>query len=287
MCQKVERFLAVGPGGVYAMAPPGSYAYWVRQATRRLRDSFFGPWRGYDADGLPNAAKDQYDRNYWTAVDDPEYGSVLQLKAGKQPAEAVDAILLGLSAWRIDCDHTVQIANLYALRMVLGSAAFNLRASSAMQLRPRESNGLKTVLHFGRDVATDKWRNVVSFDPRRVTADYDPSKPITSANNPAKQLTGPFEYAPGAALDATAEQLVGASLSGSRVRWTNRQVVLSDPFRHENCVKLEYDLYAAGGLDDPVTGNEFTRDRLEAELVLKDEPIPNNIFIDEIEVFEQ
>jgi hypothetical protein len=77
------------------------------------------------------------------------------------------------------------------------------------------------------------------------------------------------------------------------VRFTNLKAKLSDAFRHENCVKLGPDLYAAGGIDDPITGNEFTRERLEIALAQHTNPAPtleyirNFIYIDEIEVFEQ
>jgi hypothetical protein len=272
---------------VYAVAPPGAYAYWVRQATQRLRDSFFGSWQGHDGDGTPNPLKDTYDKTFWQRVDQsvPPFEIYLQLIAGKQPADAVDAIFDGLSDWKIDCDHTVQISNLYALRRVLGAAAFNLRAGPQMQLRARSSSGLTTVSHFGRDNPTDQWGQVVGFDLTKVSAQ--------DVQHPSTQVGSPFTFAPGPRLTDTTEQLVARATAGSRVRFTNLKASLADEFRHENCVKLANDLYAAGGLDDPVTGNEFSRDRVEVELALFTNAAPTrayiqaNILIDEIETFAQ
>ena len=298
MCQKTSGLLGLGRSHLYEMAPPGTYAYFVRVATQKLSGAEFGGWQGFDADGTPNFAKDKYDKNFWQDVYDAVWKRVLQLNDGKQPADAVDAILDQVGKWRIDCDNTVQIANLYAIRQVIGAAAFDLRATSKdpsrakpnMLLRPRDSDGLKTVLHFGRDKPADQWRKVLSYDPNRIKP--DPTDPKNT-----RQLVGPFEYdagyfyAPGLNVSSSPEDtttyLVGAATSGSRVRWTNLWVNLDHPFRHENCVKLEYDLFAAGGLGNILTGNEFNRSQLENELRVGNETIQNNIFIDEVEVFAQ
>ena len=284
MCKTTASTLFPSFQQIFAITPPGTYAYWVRQATHMLRDSWFGNWQGTDSDGLPDFLLDKFDHDYWEWVDDPTYIRVLQVKAGKQAADAIVAILNGLSEWRIDCDHTVQISNLYAVRMMLGAAKFGVRAGPQMRLRDRESSGLTTVAHYGRDELSDPWRTVTSFDPARVKFD---TKDVTL------QLSGPFAYAAGAALGDTTEQLVDRATAGSRVRWTNLKATGSDAFRHENCVKLGTDLYAAGGLDDPITGNEFTRDRLEIKLASITNPAPTRayinsvVFIDEIEMFEQ
>ena len=45
---------------------------------------------------------------------------------------------------------TVQIANLYAMRMTYGAALFSHREGPQMRLRMRESTGLTTRLHYGR-----------------------------------------------------------------------------------------------------------------------------------------
>jgi hypothetical protein len=289
MCKKNGSTLFPGLPQVLAMAPPGSYAYWVRQATRTLRDSFFGTWQGTDPDGLPNFANDKFDKTFWEWVSDPKFIRVLQLKAGKDAAQAIDAILAGLSAWRIDCDHTVQISNLFALRMILGPAQFAARVGPQMKLRDRESTGLTTVSHVGRDGPTEPWRVVADFDPGKVRGD-----PRTGASHDETlQTVGPFVFAPGPPLADKVEVLLERAPAGSRVRWTNLKARLSDAFRHENGVKLGRDLYAGGGLDDPITGNEFIRDRLEIKLALHTDPAPTRayidsfVYIDEIEAFQQ
>jgi Protein-glutamine gamma-glutamyltransferase len=313
MCQKAERFFALGPGGVYAMAAPGTYTYWVRQATRKLRDSFFGLWRGttetYDNHGNvifiednPSGKDDKYDSEFWEPLDSHTgWGRVLSLNDGKEPADAIDAILNRLSKWRIDCDHTVQIANLYALRMILGAKAFNQRIATVlaspeeidrqnkdnkyrpywpatrMQLRPRYSTGLKTIQHYGREDAADDWKVVLEFDPSK------------------RDDQEPFRYGPVFADSSQTSELLGRALAGSRVRFTNPAAGTLQSFRHENAVKLEYDLYAAGGLNDVVNGNEFAQSPLMYELaahnhflnIFPPEAEVKQVFIDEIEIFDQ
>jgi hypothetical protein len=293
MCKNKASTFLPGLRQLFAVPAAGAYEYWLRQATQRLRDSFFGNWQGTDSDGLPNFLKDKFDHTYWEWVSDPKFIRVLHLIAGKTPAEAIDAVLDGLTAWRIDCDHTVQISNLYALRKVLGAEQFNARMGGNMLLRDRESTGLTTVAHYGREGPGDAWRVVTNFDPKKVKS--GPQVPDTDGHlqESKLQLSGPFEFAPGAPLAETTEQLVARARAGSRVRWTNLDARLSDAFRHENCVKLGPDLFAAGGLDDPITGNEFTGERVAIELALITNPAPTKqyiqgvIYIDEIEEFDQ
>ena len=286
MCGTKAEGSFAGLRQLFAVPPPGLYAGLVRKATRTLRDSFFGTWQGtddlVDADGnvigtVPNMLKDKFDKNFWEWVSDDTWVRALRVRAGKSPAAAIDAILTNLTAWRIDCDHTVQISNLFATSTTLGAAKFDALVGPQMLLRDRDSVGLKTVAHVGRDFPTDAWRVVVAFVPNRVTG------------NPPRDI--PFDYA-GGSLPDTTEQLLARASAGSRVRFTNRQAPTFSPFRHENCVKLGPDLYAAGGIDDPITGNEFTRERLEILLAQMTTPAPSvayirqNIYIDEIETFE-
>jgi hypothetical protein len=295
MCRSVTNFFLSIPmllGQVPTMAPPGTYAYWVQQATRKLRFSTFGDWKGVDNSGgaqTPDEANDKYDKMYWLAAQNEihtiensklkiNYVRYLKLKIGKAPAEAIDAIFERLEEWKIDCDLTVQIANLYALRMILGAAGFNSRAGPQMELRSRESPALKTVLHYGRDGPGEKWRNVLKYEQYNIEGIPDPDGRVTI------EKKGPFTYAPGT-LNDTTEELLGRTPPGSRVRWTNGRALLSDEFRHENCVKLGNNLYAAGGLIDAFTGNEFTRERLEVRFANSDKPDPKYVYIDEIEIF--
>lgn len=276
------------------MAPPGTYGYWVRQATRKLSAAPFGQWREDPTDPM---SKDVFDREFWTTNLD-RLGTpvrVLEVEAGKQPSEAIDAILEQPSKWKHDCDHTVQIANLFAIRMMLGANAFNARiaasipAAERMQLRARESDGLKTIAHFGRDTADDDWRVVTKYDPSAVKSSSDPRKART-------QIGSPFVFAPGPPIASKSEPwtTVGAASVGSRVRFTNKDAPVHTAFRHENCVKLEYDLYAAGGLSDPLI-SWYELDEAGVGLRLAQveksaatpEYVRDNLFIDEVEVFEQ
>jgi hypothetical protein len=240
------------------------YGQHLRDATRMLRDSFFGTPLS------PDFEHDHFDTDFWQWEGDPKYNRVLRLKPGRSPSQAIDALFARLNLWQIDCDHTVQIANLYAMRMTYGSALFDHREGLRMVLRSRESSGLTTRRHYGREGIDARWRIVHDFVPPNT-----------------------FKFASGPPLPAGTEEIVARAPVGSRVRWTNLAADTSDSFRHENTVKLGPDLYAAGGLDDPITGNEFTRTRLEIELALHTHPRPSlayirrNIYIDEVEVFDR
>lgn len=238
-----------------------NYKFFLREATRMLRDSYFGQPLSPDFD-------DHFDKEFWDWDGDPKYTRVLTLRPGKRPADAIDALFHRLSDWRIDCDYTVQIANLYAARKTFGAAGFNQQEGLRMRLKSRESTGVVTQAHFGRLGPTDAWKAVLEFRPPNI-----------------------FRFAD-APITKTTEQLVNNAPVGSRVRWTNLQPDPSDAFRHENAVKLDTDLYAAAGIDPPLTGNEFTRDRLEIEMALMSfkkptrQDIRRNIFIDEVEAFD-
>jgi hypothetical protein len=86
------------------------------------------------------------------------------------------------------------------------------------------------------------------------------------------------------------DDLLAKAPAGSRIRWTNLRARKDSAFRHENTVKLGPDTFAAGGIDDPISGNEFTRDRLEIELALMTAKRPTRadiratVYIDEVEV---
>jgi Protein-glutamine gamma-glutamyltransferase len=250
------------------------FTSFVREATRKLRDSYFGTWQGYELDQwgeptIPDFSKDQFDKEFWEWVGDDKYSRVLRSRSGKSPAEAIDAVFDRLSAWRFDCDHTVQIANFYAMRMTYGAALFNHREGSQILFRPRESTGLIPRLHYGRQGPSEGWRIIHYFMP--------PDK---------------FVFSPGYALPLETKQLLSIAPAGSRVRWTNRAAPSHSAFRHENGVKLADDLYATGGIDDPITGNEFRQEALEIRLALMTTPKPTwtyiheNVYIDEIEILD-
>jgi hypothetical protein len=214
---------------------------------------------------------DRFDKEFWEDADDPRWNRVLRLKAGKRPSAAIDALFDRLSAWNVDCDHTIQIANLFAIRKVQGATAFDSRhAGLGLVLRPRDSSGLTSIRHFGRPGPTAPWQVVQDFRP-----------PDT------------FVFAPGPPTPETTDALVAAAPVGSRVRFTNTRAPAVTAFHHENAVKLGPDTFAAAGIDDPLTGNEFTRDRLEIEMALMTAERPTRadirrtVYIDEVEVFQR
>jgi len=159
MCKTTKMAAVAIESALYFIPSPGTYASYLAEAALRLRIAPFGDWRAPPESTNWNA-DDRFDKSYWTWVDDVKYTRVLKLISGKKPADAIDAILSNPDKWKIDCDHTVQIANLYAIRKVLGSEAFNLLVGDGMLLRTRESTGLNTKRHVGRDGPTKPWRVV-------------------------------------------------------------------------------------------------------------------------------
>ena len=265
MCATITNLVSRVYG--YLLKPPTTYAMYLREATRILATAKFGVWDGTaDEEGV-----DKYDFRYWEPVADDDFNRVLRLKTGQSAAEAVDAILTNIEKWRVDCDHTVQISNLYAMRKTLGDTAFNARVGPAMKLRPRDSSGLKTVEHYARDefaadAVNQPWRGAVKFDAK------------FAHNNPGQSG---FTFA-GAGLPIQTDALILKAPPGSRVRWTNLGAQTSDVFRHENTVKLQNDVYAAGGLSAFPAANEYPRSALESRLA----PAGTLLMIDEVEVFE-
>ncbi|SRR5260221_87389 len=288
MCKTTKMAAVAIESALYFIPSPGTYASYLAEAALRLRIAPFGDWRAPPESTNWNA-DDRFDKSYWTWVDDVKYTRVLKLISGKKPADAIDAILSNPDKWKIDCDHTVQIANLYAIRKVLGSEAFNLLVGDGMLLRTRESTGLNTKRHVGRDGPTKPWRVVTDFDPRKVKPDPDPLYPTL-------QKEGPFTFGP-PLPDQRTEQLLAEAPAGSRVRWTNLDANLFDSFRHENAVKLRNNRYAAGGLVgfDVVSliSGQFDGSEVQVELASRVNEETGRtghleaVFIDEIEEFDQ
>lgn len=290
MCNSILRI----PSDLHqlsSMSPPTAYAYWLRRATRALSHTDFGEWQGYDeipsiVPGNPPvrepvASKDQYDRRLWTPVSEPFGQSsrmVLELQGFKSAAAAISEIIESPGKWRIDCDHTVQISNLYAMMQTLGVAKFNTLMGAGggqMRLRPRDSTGMRTSLHFGRDEygpAPDKqlWRSVTKFDETSATPRKDGTLKVQ------------FIFADGNLGDISTQTLLAQAPPGSRVRWANVAAPVGHEFRHENAVKLQDDVYACGGLINLITRNEYNRKNLEIAMASD----PKTLAIDEIEVFE-
>ena len=322
------RITTLGKELVQAFSTPppvDAYSFWVRDATRKLYDSFFGTWPGHDDDGTPNPAKDKMDRQFWENEYDPRYKVLLVLKAGQDPALAIPAVLDRLILWQIDCDLTVQVSNLYALLMTYGAQKFrdkvaipppsgNNLLGTRMQLRFRESSGLVTAEHYARLRPGDAWAVVDHFNPGQP--------PLTGAGwtGPGKPvLVDDFVYdgvppSPSAPAQPTiaesTAQLVARAPVGSRVRFTDLKAPIDDGFRHENCVKIGPDLYAAGGLppnpapDRPSSWpgafslrfNEYSERALMVEIALSNPNFPSNpswadiepyVFVDEVEIFER
>jgi hypothetical protein len=287
MCRS-KPWLMPGFQQLASVEAPSAYAHWLRVATRSLYEAWFGSWVGLGADGLPDPSKDHIDQRFWVSTwgETKFYPHALTVKSGVSPADAIIELIANPTLWRLDCDHIVQISNLYATVKTLGKAKFDALVQPKMLLRKRESTGLKTLEHYARD----EW-NAPAYNPR----ENQPWRIVTAwVQDPiwvqqSWQTHPPVEFAfKDGELDATTEQLLRRAPPGSRVRWVNLTAPHEHEFRHENTVKLQDDIYVAGGLEDPITMNEYRRAALEHTMSSDKTPqgIRNTIIIDEIEIFE-
>jgi hypothetical protein len=131
----------------------------------------FGRAVGSKAFGPP-----RFDGDYFVVQNPQSDHAYLQLKTGKTPAEAVDAIFSSSDKWKFDCFEFAEVLQLYALRESLGPSAtgtnqFNelvrgafKRAndpkSGLLELRPRAESALPYREWF--HVKTDKKDNPVN-----------------------------------------------------------------------------------------------------------------------------
>ncbi|MGH2968802.1 MAG: DUF4157 domain-containing protein, partial [Solirubrobacteraceae bacterium] len=245
--------------------PHGRYEYFLEDGATRLASAQFGTPLS------PDFEHDQFDKSYWQWEGDERCSRVLQVKAGNTSSEAVRALFANLGKWRVDCDHLIQLSHFWAQLNTFGDEAFN-RQAPRIVLRPRESTGVKTRAHYGRNNPTEAWHLVEDVKPGEVWLRLK------------SDLVG-----------KDTDQLVGEAPVGSRVRWTNLKAQTSDAFRHENSLKLAGDRFAAAGFTKSFLeggGNVFTRSELEERLAKNAHPsadrsyISENVFIDEIEHFD-
>jgi hypothetical protein len=206
-----------------------------------------------------------YDNEYWnTAVDTQLKSCKLVLKPSKKPHEAIDQLFDRQDKWHVACAEFIQIVELYALRHTLGDDAFDQRVGGTLELRRRESTGVKTKMLYSRTSPNDQMT-------RSTDNKLEPS---------------------------SVEQLVAQAPIGSRIRWTNRDPkALGQPFENENTVKLGQDKFAAHPLTHPKFlfiggGNEYSRAALELKVARETNPsadrsyVEQNLFISEIEYFD-
>ncbi|WP_266156313.1 eCIS core domain-containing protein [Dyella silvatica] len=241
--------------------PKERYAYFLRDGAERLARAQFGQPLGADFE-------DKFDHEYWEWDDDPKFSRRLKLKEGKKPSAAINALFSHLGKWRVDCDHLVQIAQLWAQLNTLGESEFDQRNTPTLELRPRESSTLKTKEHYGRSGPGDYWKVIVEWRP--------PNSPQFDPRDTKK----------------TTEELVQTAPVGSRIRFTNRHAQAWHPFCHENTLKVGNDLFAAGGMTTLLGRNTFSQLEVETNLAkyTKSDTDPASIreaiYIDEIEIFD-
>jgi len=202
-----------------------------------------------------------FNSEFWEIRRHAKYRGKLVLKPGKEAAAAIDDMFSHLDMWRFDCGQFVQVANLYALRHSLGTAAFNAIPSSGVpfDIQPQGSSGLQRVAYYERTGPTGLF----------------------------------MRYADKVIETKTVEQLLTEAPIGSRVMWTNLQAPEVSAFRNENAVKLGADRYGAHGFMGRLKTNEFTRAELESALVRTTNPsadaayIAKNVYVSEIEHYRR
>lgn len=242
--------------------PKERFTYFLRDGAERLARAKFGQPLGSDFE-------DKFDREYWEWDSDPKFSRRLKLKGGKRPSAAINALFSRLGEWRVDCDHLIQIAHLWAQLNTFGESEFDQQNTPTLELRARESSGLKTKEHYGRSGPNDYWKVIVEWRP--------PNDPQFDPRDTKK----------------TTEDLVQTAPAGSRVRFTNRHAQPWHPFYHENTLKVGNDLFAAGGMTTFWGRNIFSRREVETNLAKYTNPsadpayIREAVYIDEIEIFHE
>jgi hypothetical protein len=244
--------------------PHGRYQYYLEDGAKRLAAAGFGT-------PLDPDFKDHFDKRFWDWEYDETYSRRLRVKDGKRPSDAMDAMFDDLGSWRVDCDHLIQIAHLWAMRNTFPDQ-FDTQAPT-IELRPRGSTGLKTRAHYGRNGPGDAWFVAEPLKPGEAWLKLTPQ-----------------------AVGKTTEQLVDEAPVGSRVRLTNLKANTSDAFRHENSLKLGPDRFAAAGFTrgilDSGDKNVFSLAELQERLAKNQDSsadrgyMAKNVFVDEIEHFD-
>jgi hypothetical protein len=229
--------------------PKAVYDQKLPEAVTKLKVAF----------GRAEAETGKYDHDLWDKVKATKTGEeALQLKPGIKPSVGMDAMFARLSEWSLDCAQFVQVAHLYALRWALGSTTFNNRVGAVRFLLRAE--GDSTLLE-----GNAYWRRL---DPRSPFRKYSGSK-----DEPVKD---------------SADELLTAAPTGSRVMWTNELAAPGTAFEHENTIKLGPDSFAAHGFGKQKI---FGRRELERNLALiankdaDDAWIDAHVFIQLIEIY--
>ena len=99
--------------------PHGRYEFYLEDGAKRLGSAGFGTPLGSDFE-------DHLDKQWWEWDNDPVYSRLLRVKAGKSSSAAVDALFNNLDKWKVDCDHLIQLAHIWAQRNKVFPAASRL-----------------------------------------------------------------------------------------------------------------------------------------------------------------
>lgn len=235
----------------------------LKQAVELLQRAGFGRLEGipiqFEPGAPPEWEGETYNKEFWKAEDHPKFLRKLVLKPGKQPADAIDDMFANLGKWKVDCGQFVQVAHLYALRHALGTKGFNdmNKKDVAFELKPQGSTAVQRLKFYER------------FGPE-----------AQMIRHPEKELE-----------TKSADELLKAAPTGSRIMWTNLKAPIGSAFRNENALKLGDDQFAAHGFMGSLKKNLFTRKELEQALAKTTNPTPDddyikaNVFISEIEQY--
>jgi len=233
------------------------YERLLPDAVVRLKSIDFGR-------GEQNPTED-FDHDFWEKAPDrdPDVGVHLELKRGKSPAAAIQAIFDRTSKWAFDCAEFVQVVQLYALLKTLGPTQFDeyitkQARNGVVMLRTHWSTGLRRKTLYKRSAANEGM---------------------------VRETNGSPEVGP----QPSVEDLLAAAPIGARVLFTNPTLPRVHPFHNENTVLLGADRFGANAGKGNV--REFTRKEIEqrmAQAAAADGGSASTdvIFISEIEIYD-
>lgn len=257
-----------GPASVET--PEEVYKKKLIEGADKLKRVGFGRAEGEGIGGIADP-KEKYDKEYWRELviegGEPEMTggaviihpdeTVLELKSGKNPSDAIDALFSKPEKWQVDCAQFVQAVQWYAMRHAQGAEAFNKSvAGRPFRLRVFYASGIKSGMLYTR---------------------YKPEE---------KMKYGPIGEEKESPKDV--DILLAEALVGSRVSWTNLQAPASSDFRNENTIKVGADAFLAHGFGERKI---FTRAEIEHELAKRTTNNPTadfirkNVFIADIESY--
>lgn len=239
----------------------------IRKAVQLYKSITFGSPAG----SSPGAedANDKYDKEYWSeSILDSFNWTLLSLRPGKIPSEAIKAIQTKTGIWALDCARFTQLVLMTAKMAIVGEKKtdtyYKKKPAGTFTISPHES-------HF--------------LDVKKFTKKLFLSPPSPYVNGFTNQE-----------LTITEQQLLSQAPLGSICTFTNKNAPGTAAFRSENSIKVDADLFVGFGFGNPPANLEYTSAKIKELLALSQDNtlngpalttyIGNNLFLNQVQEIE-